>query len=141
MLFRSGYAIPSNIAISVADNIIDYCYGTDLERVQRAIIGITVSTSDSKAVFDSNTGLIAIQETVSIYEISSGSLAEGVLQVDDVIVSTTVNGNTTEITRQHHAIDMMLDVRVGDVIAFKILRDGEEMTVSITVTEECLIAY
>ena len=136
-----GYAIPSNVAASIAENIIDYCYGTDIERVQRAIIGITVSTSDSKAVFDSNTGLIAIQETVSIYEISSGSLAEGVLQADDVIVSATVNGNVTEITRQHHAIDMMLDMRVGDVVTLNILRGGEEKTISITITEECLMAY
>lgn len=55
-----GYAIPSNVAVSIAENIIDYCYGTDTERVQRALLGITVSTSDSKAVYDSTTGLVSI---------------------------------------------------------------------------------
>ncbi len=74
-----GYAIPSNVAVSIAENIIDYCYGKDAQRVQRALLGITVSTSDSKAVFDYTTGLITIEETVSVYEVSSGSLAEGVL--------------------------------------------------------------
>ena len=29
-----GYAIPSNVAVSIANNIIDYCYRTDTERVQ-----------------------------------------------------------------------------------------------------------
>ena len=136
-----GYAIPSNVAVSIAENIIDYCYGTDTERVQRALLGITVSTSDSKAVYDSATGIMTIKETVSVYEVSSGSLADGILQAEDVLVSATVNGNTTEITRQYHIIDMMLDVRAGDVVALKILRGGEEKTVSITITEGCLTAY
>ena len=136
-----GYAIPSNVAVSIAENIIDYCYGTDTERVQRALLGITVSTSDSKLVYDSITGLITIEETVSVYEVSSGSLADGILQADDILVSATVGGNTTDITRQYHIIDMMLDVRVGDVVTLKILRAGEQKTVSITITEGCLTAY
>ena len=117
------------------------CYGTDTERVQRALFGITVSTSDSKAVYNSETGSFTIEETVCVYEVSSGSLADGILQAEDVLVSATVNGNTTEITRQYHIIDMMLNVRAGDVVTLKILRGGEKMTVSITITEECLTAY
>ena len=109
--------------------------------MQRALLGITVSTSDSRAVYDSATGLVMIEETVCVYEISSGSLADGILQAEDVLVSATVNENTTEITRQYHIIDMMLNVRAGDVVTLKILRGGEEMTVSITITEECLTAY
>lgn len=136
-----GYAIPSNVAVSIAENIIDYCYGTDTERVQRALLGITVSASDSKAVYDSATGIMTIKETVSVYEVSSGSLADGILQAEDILVSATVNGNTTEITRQYHIIDMMLEVRVGDVVTLKILRGREEKTVSITITEGCLTAY
>ena len=109
--------------------------------MQRALFGITVRASDSKATYHSETGSFTIEETVCVYEVSSGSLADGILQVEDILVSATVNGNTTEITRQYHIIDMMLDVRPGDVVTFKILRGGEEMTVSITITEECLTAY
>lgn len=136
-----GYAIPSNVAVSIAENIIDYCYGKSEERVQRALLGITVSTSDSKAVYNSETGSFTIEETVCVYEVSSGSLADGILQAEDILVSATVNGNTTEITRQYHIIDMMLDVRAGDVVTLKILRGEEEMTVSITVSEGCLTEY
>ena len=50
-------------------------------------------------------------------------------------------GCTTEITRRYHIIDMMIDVRVGDVVTLKILRAEEEKTVSITITEDCLTAY
>ena len=136
-----GYAIPSNVAISIADNIIDYCYGTNVERVQRAMIGIKVSSSDSKAVYDSTTGRISIVETVSVSEVTRSSLSYGVLKVGDVFVNATVGDNTTEITRQHNIIDMMLDVRAGDVVSFDIIRDGEEMTVSLTITKDCLTAY
>ena len=78
---------------------------------------------------------------MSVYEVNEGSIADGVLQSGDVIVSAVVNGNTTEITRQHQIIDMMLDVRVGDVISFNLIRDGEEIKVDIAVTEECLTEY
>ena len=136
-----GYAIPSNVAISIADNIIDYCFGTETERVQRALIGITVNATDSKAVYDTETGRVSICETVSVYEVSNGSLAEDLLQKGDVLISATVNGSTTEITRQYHIIDMMLDVRVGDVVELTFLREGETKTVQIAVTEECLSSY
>ena len=136
-----GYAIPSNIAVSIAENIIDYCYVTEEERVQRALLGITVSTSDSKAVYNSETGSFTIEETVSVYEVTEGSLADGILQAEDVLVSATLNGEVTEITRQYHIIDMMLDVRVGDVVILNILRGGEEKTVSITISEGCLTEY
>ena len=136
-----GYAIPSNVAVSIANNIIDYCYRTDTERVQRALIGITVNATDSKAVYDSQNGRIGIYETVSVYEVSKGSLADGVLQKGDVLLSATVNGEKTDITRQYHIIDMMLDVRVGDVVTLEILRGNEKSTVQITITEDCLTAY
>lgn len=136
-----GYAIPSNVAVSITENIIDYCFGTDVERVQRALLGVTVSAADSKAVFDPATGLISIEETVSVYEIAKGSLADGVLMAEDVLVSATLNGKTTHITRQYHVIDMMLDVRAGDVVTLDILRGGEKKTVSVTITEDSLTAY
>ena len=136
-----GYAIPSNVAVSIADNIIDYCYGTDIESVQRAMLGVTVTASDSKAVYDTQTGLMHIQETVSIYEISKGSLADGVLQTGDILLSATIDGKQTQITRQYHIIDMMLDLRVGDTVELEILRDGGKNTVRILITEDCLTSY
>ncbi len=136
-----GYAIPSGVAVSVAENIIDYCFGTDLERVQRAMLGITVIASDSKAVYNSETGMVTVEETVSVYEVSEDSLVKDVLAAGDVLVSVTRNGETLEITRQHHAIDMMLDVRAGDTVTLRILRNGETQTVSVTVTEDCLTEY
>ena len=133
-----GYAIPSNVAVSIADNIIDYCFGTELERVQRALLGITVTITDSKAVYDTESGYLGINETVAVYEVSSDSIASDALVADDVLVSATIGGKTVQITRQYHIIDMMLDVRVGDTVELTVLRGGEEKTVSIKITEGCL---
>ena len=136
-----GYAIPSNVAVSIAENIIDYCYETSLERVQRAILGIKVISSDSSAVFDSQTGRMSIKETVSVYEVTKNSLADGILQEGDVLVFSALNGKTVDVSRQYHIIDMMLDVRVGDIVTLNIIREGQEKTVSITITQECLTEY
>ena len=136
-----GYAIPSNVAVSIANNIIDYCYGTDTERVQRALIGITVYAADSKAIYDAETGTVHIEEKVSVYEVTKGSLADGILKAGDVLLSATVNGHTTQITRQYHVIDMMLSVRVDDTVSFTVLRGEEEVTVEISITADCLTAY
>ena len=136
-----GYAIPSNIAISVADNIIDHCYGTSDKRLKQASLGFTVSITDSKAVYNSSTGMTTIVEKVKISDITSGSLASGVLQTGDIIVSIELNSDTTMVTRKHHVNDMMLDLRVGDTVTFSILRGGEEKSVSITVTSGCMTEH
>lgn len=136
-----GYAIPSSVAVSIAENIIDYCFGTDVERVQRALLGITVSTTDSKAVYSEKTGLVTIEETIAVHEVTNGALADGVLLADDVLVSATLNGVTKRITRQYHIIDMMLDVRVGDTVTLTVLRDGAEIALNIVITADCLSAY
>lgn len=136
-----GYAIPSNVAVSIANNIIDYCYGKDNKNVQRALVGVTVTSKDSRAVYNSETGFISIVETISVYEVSSGSLADGKLCAGDILVSASFGDKTVEITRQYHMIDMMLDVRPGDIVEVTVLRDGETVTVSMEIDENCLAAY
>lgn len=136
-----GYAIPSAVAVSVAENILDHCFGTETESVRRGILGITVSVSDSLAEYEEETGRITIKETVAVYEVDPQGIAYGVLQAGDILCTVTVGETLKEITRQHHVIDLMLDVRAGDTVTFTLLRDGEELTVQITVTAEDLISY
>ena len=135
-----GYALPSSVVVGVAENIIDYCYGTECESVMRAMMGITVTTTDSRAVYDAETGLVNIVETVAVYEVSQGQLGQ-VFQPEDVLLSITIGGQTTDITRQYQLIDRMLSARVGDTVTFTVLRGSEEVELNITVTEDCLTAY
>ena len=136
-----GYAIPSNAVATIADNIIDYCYGTEIERAQRAEIGIRVTVSDSKAVYDSEAGTYTIRETVSVKDISTGSPTDGLLQVGDVLLRMEWNGAVVNIDRQYHVVDAMMDFRPGDTVRVTLLREGVETTVDILVTEDCLTVY
>lgn len=76
-----------------------------------------------------------------MYEVTDGSLADGVLESGDVLLYAALNGKTVEITRQYHLIDIMLDVRVGDTVVLGILRGEQEMTVAIDITQQCLSEY
>lgn len=136
-----GYAIPSNVALAVTKNIIDHCYGNNLESVQRCLLGITITISDSHAAIDEETGKILIKETVTVYEVSRTSIAYNKLLVDDILISISIGGNKRSITRQHHVIDYMLDARIGDEVTFEIERDGEILSTTVTITEDCVTPY
>ena len=137
-----GYAIPSTLACNVADNIIDNCFGMTNTSVKRALLGITVSISDSVAVYDSQTGKVTINETVVVMEVTSSSIVSGKLKADDVIKSITLNGKETQIvTRQHHVIDYMLQARVGDTCTLVVERNGVEKTFTFTITSSCIANY
>ncbi len=136
-----GYAIPSNLAKSIADNIIFYCDGTDKECVYRAMLGITLGYTNMRTEYDDERGVLIKKEDVGVSEISLTSVALGKLKVNDRFLSITVAGETYEIYRTFHLIERMIDARVGDTVTFKILRDGNEMDISITVTADLLTPY
>lgn len=135
-----GYAIPSNIVKAVADNIIDHCYGTELERVQRALLGITVSISDSKAYLTED-GHVKVKETVFITDVSKTGIAYGIHKVNDVLVSAKLNNNEIKITKQHQIIDFLLNARVGDTLYVTVERDGELVELEIPITKEAINEY
>ena len=142
-----GYAIPSTLVCNVADNIIDNCYGTYVSTVQRALLGITITISDSVSVYDPETGKISIKQTVVVAETSSSGLLAGKVKKDDVIKSVTINGHETQVvTRQHHVIDYMLQARVGDTGTLVLERTDsygrtEEISISFTITKSCISSY
>lgn len=136
-----GYAIPSNIAKYIANNIIDYCDGKDNESVYRCLLGITVEIAASDTVYDTETGKLLIVEKVAVKEIEEKSLASGVLQSGDVIRSITIGGETYEVTRTYHIVDIMLNARVGDTVTISFTRGGKDGSASITITDSSLKKY
>lgn len=135
-----GYALPSNVVVAVADNIIDYCYGTDCRSVMRPMMGVSVIANDSYAVYDDATGTVSIEQTITVMEVSPTQIGK-VFQTDDVLISATLGNVTKQITRQHHIIDLMINARVGDTVYFRVLRDGKVTSVAVTITKDCLTEY
>ena len=136
-----GYAIPVDLVTAVVDNILYYCYGTDCENVMKPTVGITITTAASVGVFDTDTGNVCVRETIVVQEVVSGSPSDGNFREGDEFVSATLNGVTYGISRRHHLIDMILRARIGDTIEYKVIRDGVETEVYITITESAVSPY
>lgn len=136
-----AYAIPSKVATYVADNLIDHCFGTSCERVQRGLLGVTVQTIESYMRTKPDTGHVYLQETVKVIEVSENSLVKGKIQSGDILKSISFGEETQEITRQYHIVDAMLQARAGDEITVGVLRDGEEVYVTVTMTKEHISDY
>lgn len=135
-----GYALPSSVVVAVVDNILDYCLDTECENVMRPILGVTVQTIESKAEYDSETGMLSIVETVQVQSVEKDQLGK-VFEVGDLLVSATLNGSTKMLTRQYHLIDLMVTARPGDTVDFIVLRNNEEVKISVTIDGTCLTAY
>ena len=127
-----GYAIPSNIATFVAQNIIDNCNGSTSVSVVKCLMGITISPKSSKGVYDAATGTMKIVEEIRIVEVSTTSIGYGKLKAEDILVSLTLKGKTYEVTRNFIPVDVCLNARSGDTIEVTVLRNGEYLTFSFT---------
>lgn len=141
-----GYAIPSNVAKNVADNIIYYdSLDSSSESVKRVFLDIKVTISEAYTECDVETGRIHKRERVIISDISSKSVAYGKLKVNDVINSITIDGNTYVITRTFNVVDAMLTARksasfVSD-IKFNVSRGGKKLDVEVDISGVTLQNY
>lgn len=114
-----GYAIPSSIAIKVADNIIAN------NSVKKLILGVTVQATNSKAVYNEDTLATTIEEDIVVYEITENSISQTLgLQIGDVITSIQINSTLYSLTRMYQLPDLLLMVKNGDSISINITRNG-----------------
>lgn len=120
-----GYALPITQVKYAVENILDNNGG-----IKRAMFGISVQLTDSKAVLEN--GKVVIVEENSVADVSSGTIGYGVFKKGDVIKSITIGGETKQITRRYQMIDRMLNVRKGDTVLVTVERDGAEKVLSFT---------
>ena len=135
-----GYAIPSNVAKSIAENIIYYCDGTNKTCVYRCLLGITISSENPSVIYNKDTGKIYKTEDVTITEIT-GTAVKNLLKSGDVLKSITIDGNKNDITLRHHVVDSMLDAREGSTVVITFVRGGQEQSVTVTVSASMIEAY
>jgi serine protease Do len=129
-----GYAIPANLALSVAQNIIDNRDAGN-HGALRATLGITTATTSSKGVYDELRGVTYVEETISVASVESGSAASGKLQTGDIIYSIALKDseNTeTYITRKHMLTVFLFGVRKNQTVVLKVYRDNTLQEVEIT---------
>lgn len=132
-----GYAIPSNVAKAVAENILYYCDGKTTTHVYRCMLGISVSVSALHTLYDTETGKVYKSETVIVAEVT-GLEMRGLLKANDVINSITIDETKYNVTRTHHVIDAMLYARVGSNVVINVTRNGEHKDITIPITQSML---
>lgn len=120
-----NYAVPLDIVKPVVENIMHYDNGF----VNKITIGVTVQKGDSQYVYDKTTGYGKIVSDVNVIEVASNSIASYLgFELDDKILTFKVNTVEYELEQYFTIGDILYKVKAGDVISFKCLRDGEEVT-------------
>ncbi len=131
-----GYALPSVQVQNLCDNILAHntLYGDGAARV--ATLGAVLATTGSKAYFDD--GVLRIREEFAVVKFSAlGGAATQLLKVGDIFKTIKINdGEVFTFTRRYQLLDQLLTVRKGDKVTLGIARDGTDMTVTVSFTED-----
>lgn len=125
-----NFAIPASVLTAVADGILYYnAADSKVTTTYVTRLGVTVSSKNSRYVYDAATGKGGIYEDVTVSETTAGSLsALAGLNKDDIITSLTLNGKTTEITRMFKMTDVLLNTRANDKLIIGYTRGGVAKT-------------
>ena len=115
-----GFAIPVNSILAIVESIIENGY------IARPYIGVSVLDVSEEM------RLYGIPEGIAIQSVAEGSPAEAAgLQVGDVI--TTVNDTAMD---SDALVDFVGSSHIGDAVMLSIYRQGENLTIPITVGEQ-----
>ena len=137
-----GYAIPSNVAKYVADNIIYYdSLDKANDSVYRIMLGINVGIKEAYTEYDTESGRVYKRERVMISEVISGSPVKDILKSGDIINAIVIDGTRHEVVRTFNVVDAMLNARSSSTVSFEIERDGVSMTVDVDVSKITPQAY
>lgn len=132
-----GYAIPIDLVKNLAENILYHCDGDKMIKLNRALLGITISAKVIGPVIDENGGLLQ-GARVQVMEVSPTSLAYGKVQVDDIVNSISVDGVKVMATEVHIVPEHMLNARVGSVIVMNVTRGDQTFDISFTITKDAI---
>ncbi len=129
-----GYALPISQVKRVVENIMDNVSGSTPGYVLRAWLGVETFTQESVAYFED--GQLKIKETFlvnKVYTDDKGGAGAGKFMYMDIFQAMKINdGEWFTLDRAYKLGDGLLDVRKGDVVTFKVLREGVETDVQIT---------
>ncbi len=134
-----GYAIPSNVAKYIADNIIYYCDGKTKTSVQKCSLGITVEIDKLYTEYDMETGILHKKEIIAVKSINTTSAARNVLKVGDIINHITIDGVEYEVTRMFHVVDSMLNARANSNIVINVTRGNEVLDLTVKVSSANIV--
>ena len=131
------YAIPSSLVHSVVNSILRSGDKGGIKPTT-AELGI-VTTFISQPKYNASTGLVEINDTVTIAAINDGLIkAANTLAVGDKLVSLTINPNTANeqtisLLREYHLSEALLLIPANTTIRLNCLRGTESVSAVVTV--------
>ena len=136
-----GYAIPSNIAIGVAENIIDAYEkkgASTSVSLKVANFGIQLESGNAYGAYDDEQGVAVIREYVTIDSVQLLSPARlAGLKSGDILISIEIDGVKRNIQRDYSLIDAQLLAREESSITLIYLRDDVTRSVTFTTPSTC----
>ena len=148
-----GYAIPVNVATSIADQVISQCDGatktstnTRIKTLKLDNLGFNIQNGASKSKVVTNS--VSQKEwrvsyNVLVKNLSASSVAyAGGLRNGDIIKEVSFAGNTYSAENyfnlSYELNDLLLNVNLScEQISFKVVRMGAEETVTISLNSSC----
>ena len=130
-----GYALPITHVKNLCGNILaNYeLYGDGSARV--ATLGVTVAVTESESYFEED-GALRIREEITVSSIGDFDAAIEALEVGDVLTGIKIgNGEWVGFTRKYDLFDQLLTIKQGDIVQLTLLRNGVEMTITVTFYE------
>lgn len=123
-----NYAIPVQIVKGAVENIMYYS-ACGVNTVMKIKFGVTVTSKNSKYVYDKVSGYGKIIEDVTVLEVDANSISQkmGVI-MNDVITAIKINGVEYKIDRYFEIGDLLYVIKAGDVIGFNVIRNGSAKT-------------
>ena len=115
-----GFAVPSNLAIKVAKDLIEY------GQVRRALLGVSIAGVDYERALEKGMKTVRGVEILSISE--GGAAAQAGIIPGDVVLS--VNGK--EVYEANQLQQQVAVLRPGEQVELNILRDGKEVQKKVT---------
>ena len=135
-----GYAIGSDHAVAVAENIIaQEGDGTGMARC--ATLGITVGAQGKHGVYNERTGKVYFEEQTVVLSLSGGGVAYRMgMDVNDTVLAVSIvrGGEVADaqfITAQAQLPTVLYRVRAGDTLEITVSRGGELKELSTVITE------
>ena len=120
-----AYAIPSNVVISIAENIVRN------KMPVKAVLGITLMVDSSGVSLDIIAGKYVPVQTVVVSQTGTNSL----FKMNDKIIGFAYDDKVVNMINLYTFDDHAFNIDKGDTVKFFVERDGKQITIDMTISE------
>ncbi len=126
-----AYATPINLVSEIVGNILYWCDGSLSENGRVVHAGLSLEVKEVTLEYNNQNGRTEKIETVFVKSVETGSFADSVgISVGDIIKSVSVDGVKYNVKKIYHTPEALISAREGSEVSFTVIRSGEEITLS-----------